>query len=112
MRNNGNNNTRGRHRNLYKLTGTPGWIRFGNSPGFAGGGFGRGPCAEFIEKTGQMDDFVRDLTEKNPNYGIWQNSITNMKKMNPNFEKEQIESRIRLLEDELKLLKKELKDFR
>ncbi|HUU78142.1 MAG TPA: hypothetical protein VMX55_07315 [candidate division Zixibacteria bacterium] len=112
MRNGRNNNEKGRHRNLFKLTGTPGWIRFGKSPSYAGGGFGRGPCAEFIEKTGQMEEFVKDLTEKNPNYSIWQDSFSNMKKLNTDFEKEQIESRIRSLENELKNLKKELKEFR
>ena len=59
MSNRGNRpNTRGRHRRLYNLTGVPGWIRFGNSPGFAGGGRGLGPCAQYLQETGQMNQFL------------------------------------------------------
>ena len=32
-----------RNRNMYNLTGLPGWVRFGYSPGWVGRG-GRAPC--------------------------------------------------------------------
>lgn len=38
-----------RHRNMYYLTGQPGWMRFGFSPGWVGrSASGLGPCAEFL----------------------------------------------------------------
>ncbi len=38
-----------RHRNMYYLTGQPGWMRFGYSPGWVGRSpSGLGPCAEYI----------------------------------------------------------------
>lgn len=38
-----------RHRNMYHLTGLPGWMRFGYSPGWVGRSpLGLGPCAQFL----------------------------------------------------------------
>ncbi|MCD6351280.1 MAG: DUF5320 family protein [Armatimonadetes bacterium] len=42
-----------RHRNMYYLTGLPGWMRFGFSPGWVGRSpTGLGPCASYL-LTGQ-----------------------------------------------------------
>lgn len=36
-------------RNMYRLTGQPGWMRFGYSPGWLGRSpSGLGPCAEYL----------------------------------------------------------------
>lgn len=112
MQNGQNRSNRGRHKRMYELTGIPGWIRYSYSPGFAGGGIGRGPCADYIKKTDQMDAYLKDLAEKNPDYGIWANAMENLSKNNPDFQKEQLTHRIRGLEEEIKFLKKELKEFR
>ncbi|NCQ30103.1 MAG: hypothetical protein GW802_22220, partial [Armatimonadetes bacterium] len=41
------------HRNMYNLTGLPGWMRFGYSPGWVGrSATGLGPCASYL-MTGQ-----------------------------------------------------------
>lgn len=38
-----------RHRNMYYLTGQPGWMRLGYSPGWVGrSASGLGPCAEYM----------------------------------------------------------------
>ncbi|MCL6520610.1 MAG: DUF5320 domain-containing protein [Armatimonadetes bacterium] len=38
-----------RYRNMYYLTGLPGWMRFGYSPGWVGrSATGLGPCAEYL----------------------------------------------------------------
>ena len=38
-----------RHRNMYYLTGQPGWMRFGFSPGWVGRSpSGLGSCAQFL----------------------------------------------------------------
>jgi len=38
-----------RHRNMYHMTGLPGWMRFGYSPGWAGrSASGLGPGAEYL----------------------------------------------------------------
>jgi hypothetical protein len=37
------------HRNMYNLTGQPGWMRLGYSPGWSGRSrSGLGPCAEYL----------------------------------------------------------------
>ncbi len=42
-----------RHRNMYYMTGLPGWMRFGFSPGWVGRSpTGLGPCASYL-MTGQ-----------------------------------------------------------
>lgn len=109
MRQRGNN--QGRNRRVYNATGIPGWVRFGNSPGFAGGGRGLGPCAEYLRRTGQMDEFVKGMTENNPNYQEWRNVSANW-----NFEAQTddsaIKDRINILEEELKDLKKQLRGRR
>jgi hypothetical protein len=52
---------RNRHRRMYTLTGLPGWMRFGYSPGWMGRSpSGLGPCAQYLMQgmwpTPQMND--------------------------------------------------------
>jgi hypothetical protein len=52
---------RNRHRRMYELTGLPGWMRFGHSPGWIGRSpSGLGPCAQYLMQgmwpTPQMND--------------------------------------------------------
>lgn len=108
----GSTNGRGRHRRMYELTGVPGWIRFGSLSGNASSGRGFGPCAEYIEKTGQMSEFMEDLTIRNPNLRVWQDAFPKMGKQNPRNKKDFLEQRIRDLEDELRELKKQYKEVR
>jgi len=42
------------HRNMYYLTGQPGWMRFGYSPGWGG----LPPGAQYLSQTGQMPQFM------------------------------------------------------
>ena len=40
---------RNRHRRMFELTGLPGWMRFGYSPGWQGrSATGLGPCAQYL----------------------------------------------------------------
>ena len=55
---------RNRHRRMYELTGLPGWMRFGYSPGWEGRSpSGFGPCAQYLMhgawSTPQMDSAWR-----------------------------------------------------
>lgn len=42
------------HRNMFRLTGMPGWMRFGYSPGWNG----MPPGAQYLSETGQLDQAV------------------------------------------------------
>ena len=108
----GNNQQKGQHRRMYEMTGVPGWIRFGGSPGFAGGGRGMGPCATYLQKTGQMEKFMEDYMAGNPSAKYWQEAYQDIQQRNPNFEKEMISDQIEELEAEIKALKQRLKQLR
>jgi len=65
------------HRNMYYLTGLPGWMRFGYSPGWVGrSAMGLGPAAQFMMTgqwpTPQMPAYwnsVQSGAAPNPAYG-------------------------------------------
>lgn len=51
-----------RHRNMYKLTGMPGWLRFGYSPGWVGRSpTGMPPAAQWIMEKGLMPQYLESL---------------------------------------------------
>ncbi len=118
MRNGRGNNQNGRHRRMYELTGTPRWIKNGNSPGFAsrgnriGLGRGMGPCATYLQKTGQMDEFLKDYSAGTPSSKYWQETFQNFTEENPKQERNTLANQINDLETELKDLKQKLKRLR
>ncbi|MHA1125393.1 MAG: hypothetical protein ACTSO7_13605 [Candidatus Heimdallarchaeota archaeon] len=110
MRRGNNSSGRGRHRRLYNQTGIPGWILFGQSPGF--GRDGMGPCAEYLQKTGQMDNFVKEITKDNANFAALQKSFQDSSIPDPEITKQLIKDRMAQLENELRSLKEELKNIK
>lgn len=104
-------NDRGRYRRMYELTGVPSWIRYGTSPRMRGGGRGMGPCAQYLQNTGQFDEFLKDFAEKNPNLGVWQNAFKDVA-FDTKYEKALLTDRIDMLQEEIKELKMKLKDLR
>lgn len=98
---------RGRYRRMYELTGVPGWIRFGTMQG-GRSGRGLGPCAEYLQRIGKFDEFLKDFAAKNPGF----TSISGDFDKTPDHEKNLISDQIRFLEEELKDLKKKLKELR
>ena len=107
-RRNNQSSGRGRHRRLYNQTGIPGWILFGTSPGRGG----MGPCGEYLQRTGQLDKFIQDVTKNNPNVAALQQTLQNTGSFDPIIVKQQIKDRMNLLEEELRSLKEELKNIR
>ncbi len=98
---------RGRHRRMYELTGVPGWIRFGAMQG-GRSGRGLGPCAEYLQRIGKFDEFLKDFAAKNPGLA---NTYGDFDK-NLDHEKNLISDQIKFLEDELKDLKRRSKELR
>jgi hypothetical protein len=97
---------------MFELTGVPGWIRFGTTPGFGRSGRGLGPCADFIQKTGQMEEFMENLSAENPNIKLWQDTYSNIINVNPTYKRDLIAQKIQDLESELKELKKQYKELK
>ena len=50
------------HRHMYYTTGLPGWVRFGDSPGWGG----LPPAAQYLRDTGQLDAFLETLPADGP----------------------------------------------
>jgi len=58
---------RGRHRWMYQLTGLPGWMRFGFSPGWLGRSpTGLPPAAQWITQSGLLPQFTSYLQSGQP----------------------------------------------
>lgn len=56
-----------RRRNMYYLTGLPGWMRFGYSPGWVGRSpTGMPPGAQYLMQTGQMPQFASWMQQQAP----------------------------------------------
>ncbi len=50
------------HRYMYYMTGLPGWMRFGFSPGWGG----LPPAAQYLQQTGQLPQFMGYLQQQMP----------------------------------------------
>ena len=56
-----------RHRYMLNVTGHPGWMRFGFSPGWQGvSPTGLPPAAEYLKQTGQMPQFTSFIQQQAP----------------------------------------------
>jgi hypothetical protein len=102
-----------RYRWWYRLTGLPGWMRFGFSPGWAGRSpYGLGPCAHYLMygqwPTPQMDYYWQSgqaplspapgfpMPGYSTPYGPW-----SMTRLTPDEELHMLKGQAELLEDEL-----------
>ena len=113
MRRGNNRSGRGRHRNMYNLTGIPGWVRFGESPGYSGGRAGLGPCAAYLQKTGQMPDFIQDLYQENPEVSAyWSRFPVAEAPLGKDERKQLLVDRMKQLEEEISDIKRKIKELR
>ena len=56
-----------RHRYMYYMTGLPGWMRFGYSPGWIGRSpTGLPPAAQYLAQTGHVPQFASYLQQQAP----------------------------------------------
>ncbi len=91
---------------MYYLTGLPGWMRFGYSPGWVGRSpTGMPPGAQYLAQTGQM-----------PQFGSWIQQQAPAPMGMPTMLKEQeismLESQAKMLGDQLEQIKKRLEELR
>ncbi len=54
-------------RNMFYMTGVPGWMRFGYSPGWGG----MPPGAQYLQATGQLGQFMNWMGYPSGTPGIW-----------------------------------------
>jgi len=90
------------YRWMFYLTGRPGWLRFGFSPGWLGRSpTGLPPTATYLLQTGQLPRFVSWMKEQ------WRRATTAATTAAPTKEQE-----IAMLEEEAKFLEEQLKQIR
>ncbi|MDH7602900.1 MAG: DUF5320 domain-containing protein [Armatimonadota bacterium] len=92
-----------RRRNMYYLTGLPGFVRFGYSPGWLGRSpSGLGPCAQFL-LTGQWP-----LAQGMLGAGLWSGGAAAWPGIDPKARLEFLKSQAELLEQRLKALRDQI----
>lgn len=89
-----------RHRNMYYMTGLPGWI--GRSP------TGMPPGAQYLMQTGQMPQFASWMQQQAPAAG----APTGMPVMPKEQEISMLESQAQMLGDQLEQIKKRLEELK
>ncbi|MHA1238762.1 MAG: DUF5320 domain-containing protein [Candidatus Odinarchaeia archaeon] len=92
---------RGRgYRWMYWLTGLPGWMRFGFSPGWVGvSPTGLPPGAQYILSTGQLPQFTQFLQTYSPSAGLTADQEKQILTQQFEFLKQQLEAIKKRLEE-------------
>jgi hypothetical protein len=99
-----------RWRNMYYLTGLPGWMRFGYSPGWIGRSpTGLPPAAQYLTQTGQMPQFGSWIQQQAP--AVAPVAPMGMPAMPKEQEITMLESQAKMLGDQLEQIKKRLKEL-
>jgi hypothetical protein len=106
------------HRNMYYLTGLPGWMRFGFSPGWVGRSpYGLGPAAQYLMygtwPTPQMNYFMQPGVQPGyyaPGFGYPPYEPYGAP-MTPEQELDMLKGQAEILEDELDGIKKRIEEI-
>jgi hypothetical protein len=100
-----------RHRNMYYLTGLPGWIRFGYSPGWVGRSpTGLPPTAQYLMQSGQMPQYMSYLQQQAPvGAPVAPMMPTGMPKEE---EVQMLEGQAKMMEQQLEQIKKRLEELK
>ncbi|NOR79173.1 MAG: hypothetical protein GQ523_12370 [Methanophagales archaeon] len=98
-------------RNMYYLTGLPGWMRFGYSPGWVSRSpTGMPPGAQYLTQTGQMPQFASWMQQQAPAGAPV--APMGMPAVPKEQEISMLESQAQMLGDQLEQLKKRLEELR
>ncbi|MHA1410289.1 MAG: DUF5320 domain-containing protein [Candidatus Odinarchaeia archaeon] len=104
----GRGGRQGRYRNMYYLTGLPGFLRFGYSPGWIGRSpTGLGPAAQYLAETGQLSKFIADTYAGQVGYS----AVPLYSNLPSDQRKELLKQQYTILENQLKQIKKQLDEL-
>ena len=100
------------HRYMYYMTGLPGWMRFGFSPGWIGrSSTGLPPAAQYLADTGQLQQFTSYMGQA----AAAPMMPAGMPPVAPQLPKEQevamLENQAKMLEQQLNQIKKRLEEL-
>jgi len=97
---------------MYYMTGLPGWMRFGYSPGWVGRSpTGMPPGAQYLTQTGQMPQFASWMQQQAPAAGAPVTPV-GMPAMPKEQESSMLESQAQMLGDQLGQIKKRLEELK
>jgi hypothetical protein len=100
---------------MYYLTGLPGWMRFGYSPGWVGRSpTGLPPCAQYLSQIGQMPQFASWMQQQTPVAPVVGPATVSVgaQAMPKEQEIAMLESQAQMLGDQLEQLKKRLEELK
>lgn len=98
-----------RRRNMYYLTGLPGWTRFGYSPGWVDRSpTGMPPGAQYLSQTGQMPQFASWMQQ----HAAAPTAPIGMPKVPKEQEISMLQSQAETLGGQLEQIKKRLEELR
>ena len=106
-----------RHRNMYYLTGLPGWIRFGYSPGWVGRSpSGLPPTAQWILQSGMLPQYQQYLQSNMPYAPTapvtpFSSTMPYGPGLTQDQEKQMLEQQMKALETQLEAIKKRLEEL-
>lgn len=86
-----------RHRYMFYMTGLPGWIRFGFSPGWGG----LPPMAQYLQQTGQLPQFMSYMQQ-----------MPMPMQMPKEQEMEMLEQQADMLEQQIEAIRKRIKELK
>jgi len=86
-----------RHRYMFYMTGLPGWIRFGFSPGWGG----LPPTAQYLQQTGQSPQFMNYMQQ-----------MPMPIQMSKEQEIEMLEQQAEILEQQIEAIRKRMKELK
>lgn len=92
---------------MYQLTGLPGWIRFGYSPGWVGrSATGLPPTAQWLMSSGQLPQYMEQLRAATP-YSMPFPGVAPTKEQ----EKEMLEQQVKAIESQLQAIRKRIEEI-
>ena len=101
-----------RHRNMYKLTGLPGWMRFGYSPGWADRSqTGLPPTAQWLIQSGLLPRYTQWLQTQNVSPAITQPMVPPVAPPTKEQEKQILEQQVQMIEEQLQAIRKRLEEL-
>jgi len=103
---------RGRgNRWMFRMTGLPGWMRFGYSPGWIGvSPTGLPPGAQWMIQTGQLPNFMAYMQTQYPQ-SVTPYTVPNMSSVTPFDERQFLEQQMRMLQQQLEAIKKRISEL-
>ena len=100
---------------MYYLTGLPGWMRFGYSPGWIGRSpTGMPPCVQYLSQIGQIPQFASWMQQQTPVTPVVAPATVSVGAQTMPKEQEiaMLESQAQMLGDQLEQLKKRLEELK